>query len=98
MYSLCDGEVVAVGEDGGYGQRVKIKQSDGSTVIYAHLSKSDYYSEGDKVYAGDVIALSGSTGNTTGPHLHLEIHDKDGNLVDSEEIFNDNDSWPGDNA
>lgn len=98
VYSLCDGEVVAVGEDGGYGQRVKIKQSDGSTVIYAHLSKSDYYSEGDKVYAGDVIALSGSTGNATGPHLHLEIHDEDGNLVDSEEIFNDNDSWPGDNS
>ena len=98
VHSLCDGEIVAAGFYGGYGNRVEVKQSDGSTVIYAHLSKSDYYNVGDKVQAGDTIALSGNTGNSTGPHLHLEIHDKDGYLVDSEKLFNNNGKWPGNNA
>lgn len=97
VHSLCDGKVVATGAYGGYGQRVEIKQSDGSTVLYGHLSDSNYFNVGDEVKAGDIIALSGNTGNTTGPHLHLEIHDEDGNLVDSEEIFDDNGNWPGGN-
>ena len=41
-------------------------------VIYAHTSKM-YVSEGEKVEAGKVIAAVGSTGNSTGPHLHLEV-------------------------
>jgi len=70
--ACADGEVVKTGnpEDGGYGLFVKL-QHDGFTSIYAHLSERFVYIL-DKVKAGDVIGYSGSTGNSTGPHLHFE--------------------------
>lgn len=98
VHSLYDGEVIAAGYNGGYGNRIVIRQTDGREVTYAHLSKSNYYKVGDKVRAGDVIAKSGNTGVTTGPHLHLEIHDKDGTVLNSENLFSDKNSWPGNNA
>lgn len=98
VHSLYNGTVKAAGYNGGYGNRVVIEQDDGRTVTYAHLSKSDYYKVGDKVKAGDVIAKSGNTGVSTGPHLHLEIHDSDDTVLNSENLFSDNDSWPGDKS
>ena len=47
---------------------------------------------GDRVNAGDVVALSGNEGISTGPHLHLQIEDSDGNLLNSEYLFED--CWP----
>ncbi len=57
----------------GYGRIVKLEGEDGIQSWYAHHSKN-LVEKGDWVDQGDVIALVGSTGNATGPHLHYEIH------------------------
>lgn len=67
-----DGIVVAAGWQRGYGWTVEIQHEMGFSTLYAHLSR--YLVEvGDEVKAGDIIALSGGSGNSTGPHLHYEI-------------------------
>ena len=66
------GTVTFSGSAGGYGLLVKISHPDGYETRYAHNSKL-LVRPGDKVNAGQVIALSGNTGNSTGPHLHFEI-------------------------
>jgi len=67
-----DGTVVAVGWRAGYGLVVEIAHEAGYSTLYGHNS-SFRVKVGDKVKAGDVIALSGSSGNSTGPHLHYEM-------------------------
>ena len=58
----------------GYGYQVRIQHSDGSTTIYAHIIEGGLLVEaGQEVKMGDVIARSGNTGNSTGPHLHFEL-------------------------
>ena len=56
----------------GYGYLIIIDHANGVQTYYGHCSKL-YASVGDEVTAGDVIAAVGSTGNSTGPHLHFEI-------------------------
>lgn len=65
------GQVIAADKNNDYGNFIKIKQEDILTV-YAHCEKLKV-SKGDKVKKGDVIATVGSTGKSTGPHLHFEI-------------------------
>lgn len=65
------GEVVEAGWGGAYGNNVVIKMHDGTYTQYGHLS-SIGVSVGQTVTPGQQIGLSGSTGNTTGPHLHFE--------------------------
>jgi len=74
------GQVVFSGEKGGYGQVVEIDHNNGMRSVYGHLSDL-MVKTGDRIEANDVIALSGNTGRTTGPHLHLEIH-RDGRVID----------------
>ncbi|SCK50139.1 M23 family metallopeptidase [Streptomyces sp. WMMB 322] len=69
--SVAAGEVVEAGADGSFGNSVVIKHRDGTYTQYGHLS-SVAVSAGQQVKPGQKIALSGSTGNTTGPHLHFE--------------------------
>ena len=69
---VADGTVIAASYSGSYGNLVKIDHGNGVATWYAHTSKM-YVKVGDTVKAGDVIAGVGSTGNSTGPHLHLEI-------------------------
>ncbi|MFI5542859.1 peptidoglycan DD-metalloendopeptidase family protein [Streptomyces sp. NPDC051815] len=66
------GTVVSAGWSGSYGNEVVIRHADGKYSQYAHLSHLSV-SSGQSVTAGQSIGLSGSTGNSTGPHLHFEI-------------------------
>lgn len=78
--AAASGVVVSAGHDGGYGLALTIDNGDGIQTLYAHHSEL-YASVGDEVAAGDVIGASGSTGDSTGPHLHFEVH-VDGAPVD----------------
>ena len=72
ILASSDGQVMFAGADQtGYGLCVIIRHNDGNATLYAHLSKvsAKYW---QSVKQGDVIGLSGSTGNSTGPHLHFE--------------------------
>lgn len=70
--AVSSGTVTFAGNKGSYGKLVKISHGNGIETWYAHTSKM-YVSAGQKVEAGKVIAAVGSTGNSTGAHLHLEI-------------------------
>ena len=59
-------------ETGGYGTHVRIHHSDGSLTIYGHLSKVSV-AYGTQVAQGESIGITGNTGASTGPHLHLEL-------------------------
>ncbi len=69
--SATDGQVVLASDEGDYGKHIKIQIGEVS-IIYAHCN-SLYVKEGDMVTQGQEIAEVGSTGNSTGPHLHFEI-------------------------
>ena len=82
--SATDGKVLLASSEGGYGKHYKI-QIDDIIIIYAHCSKL-YLNEGDEVAQGQEIAEVGSTGNSTGPHLHFEIR-REERLVDPQLIL-----------
>ena len=72
IYASDGGTVIRAGSYGGYGLCVDIDHENGYVTRYAHCSRL-LVSVGDKVYQGQNISLMGSTGNSTGPHLHFEI-------------------------
>lgn len=73
LYAVNDGEVIAsVHSSGGYGFYVLLDHGDGIFTLYAHLSKI-LVEKNQVVTKGELIGEVGSTGNSTGPHLHLEI-------------------------
>ncbi len=75
ILAFGDGVVVGagyLGEESGYGQITLIRHPDGMVSAYAHQSRI-FVHEGQHVTAGDLIGLVGSTGESTGPHLHFEI-------------------------
>lgn len=71
ILAATGGEVVLASEEGDYGKHLKIQIGEVS-VIYAHCNKL-YVKQGDQITQGQEIAEVGSTGNSTGPHLHFEI-------------------------
>lgn len=77
VYATAPGTVASAKWNGGYGKMVEIRHANGYVTRYAHLSRM-HVAEGDHVLAGDLIGNIGSTGRSTGPHLHYEIrrHDK----------------------
>lgn len=72
VYAPADGVVVSAGRAGGYGIRVEIDHPNGLTTRFAHLSRA-LVARGTQVRAGDQIGRIGSTGRSTGPHLHYEV-------------------------
>ncbi len=74
--AAADGVVAisdASGYNGGYGRYIKLSHGNGTETLYGHASKL-LVEVGQSVHKGDVIALMGSTGNSTGNHLHFEVH------------------------
>ncbi len=79
--SLSTGRVVFAGwSNEGYGYMIKVKYWDGTVSWMAHNSRL-LVSVGQAVVPGQIIAYSGNTGHSTGPHVHLEIHPGDGGAV-----------------
>ncbi len=76
----ASGVVVSAGIKGGYGNMVEIQHQGGMITRYGHLNRI-LVTAGDNVAAGDTIAEAGSTGRSTGPHLHYEIR-VDNNPID----------------
>lgn len=72
IHAAAAGRVVQVGPDGGYGNVVVIDHGNGITTTYGHCSQT-FATVGEAVSAGDEIAAVGSTGHSTGPHLHFEV-------------------------
>ena len=80
-----DGTIIQAGPYGGYGNLVIIDHGNGVTTYYGHCSKI-YVTNGEQVKAGEQIAAVGSTGDSTGPHLHLEIR-IDGSRINPQQYF-----------
>lgn len=89
IYTTFDGVVRISAWDGrGYGRFVVVRHHNGLETLYGHMSKQ-LVESGDQVKAGDLLGLGGSTGRSTGPHLHYEIR-FEGNQFDPRNIFD----WP----
>ncbi|WP_448626915.1 M23 family metallopeptidase [Geodermatophilus sp. URMC 64] len=73
IYAATDGVVLRAGPASGYGNAVYIQDADGNVQIYGHMRYYDV-AAGDVVHAGDQIAKVGNQGQSTGPHLHFELH------------------------
>ena len=72
IWSAGDGVVAEVGEDAVYGRFVVIDHGSGVRTLYGHTSET-FVERGEEVHARQVVALSGSTGRSTAPHLHFEV-------------------------
>jgi murein DD-endopeptidase MepM/ murein hydrolase activator NlpD len=79
--SVMKGVVIFANWAGPYGRQVQVRHEDGTVTWYNHMSKFSV-SVGETVYAGDQVGAVGMTGNTTGPHLHFEVHPDGGDAVD----------------
>lgn len=84
---IADGTVTFAKYSGSYGNLVKVSHGNGVETWYAHTSKM-YVTVGQEVKAGDVIAAVGSTGNSTGAHLHLEIRINGNHVNPQNYIYN----------
>lgn len=74
LVSPCDGTVSYVGYDeNGYGNYIIIHTSDGRAILMGHFASTPTVSEGQTVKSGTKVGTMGSTGNSTGPHLHIEV-------------------------
>ncbi|MBE5806533.1 MAG: M23 family metallopeptidase [Clostridiales bacterium] len=85
ILAVSDGVITKSAWTGSYGNLVVISHGNGVETYYAHCSKS-LVKVGQKVKAGEKIALVGSTGNSTGPHLHLEIR-LNGNVINPQKYL-----------
>ena len=80
VLASAEGVVTATGRNGGYGNFVEIRHPNGLRTFYAHLSRIETR-VGTEVFAGQTVGRVGSTGYSTGPHLHFEVR-RDGVQID----------------
>jgi hypothetical protein len=75
IFAAGNGTIVDIGEKGGYGRCIRIRHNGQLETLYAHMSRfaANMY-RGAHVNQGDVIGYVGSSGRSTGPHLHYEVH------------------------
>jgi murein DD-endopeptidase MepM/ murein hydrolase activator NlpD len=78
--SAAAGEVISAGPASGFGQWVRVRHDDGSVAVYGHV-ETYLVHVGQRVEAGQQIATVGSRGESTGPHLHFEVWDPNGNRM-----------------
>jgi murein DD-endopeptidase MepM/ murein hydrolase activator NlpD len=78
--ALSSGTVIFAGWEGGYGNKIEIQYWDGTVSWFAHNSKL-LVGKGENVTPGETVSLSGNTGHSTGPHLHVEIHPNNGGAI-----------------
>jgi murein DD-endopeptidase MepM/ murein hydrolase activator NlpD len=85
----ADGEIIHKGDSKSGGYTLIVKHATDLYTVYYHLQKPSHLSQGAKVNQGEVIALSGNTGASTGPHLHMEVRRsrKWGDTVDPMPFF-----------
>ena len=86
IHSIANGVVPETGYDGSYGNKTVVTLDDGTEIWYCHQT-SYLVSVGDVVRGGETIGTVGSTGNSTGPHLHIEVRPGGGDPVDPMEAF-----------
>jgi len=86
--ALSKGVVTFTGWDGAYGNKIEIRHWDGTVTWYGHMSRFSVR-QGAEVMPGDTIGRVGSTGNSTGSHLHLEVRPGDGPPVNPRTWLND---------
>lgn len=86
--SMANGVVEGIGDTdiyckgASFGKWVFIKYDNGLSSVYGHLSVNNVVKTGDKITRGQMVALSGNTGHTTGPHLHVSVYASGGVKVD----------------
>ena len=86
VHATAAGTVTAAGWSGGYGKMVEIDHGNGLSTRYGHLSQIEV-NVGDKVRIGQIVGRLGSTGRSTGPHVHYETR-IDGEAVDPQKFLN----------
>ncbi|MDK8767625.1 M23 family metallopeptidase [Corynebacterium freneyi] len=86
IYAVMSGTVIDSGPASGYGNWIRIRHNDGSVSVYGHMETLSV-SVGQTVGAGEYIAGMGNRGQSTGSHLHFEIHPDGSTPVDPEPWF-----------
>lgn len=86
LYAGVNGKAIETGSNEGHGKFIKIQLINGQILTYAHLSNIDVKKD-DDVEPGIKIGLTGNTGVSTGPHLHIELADAEGNYLNPMPLF-----------
>ncbi len=84
IHSIGPGVVTEASYDGSFGNKTVVRLDDGTVLWYCHQSEFGV-EPGQRLSPGDLVGYVGSTGNVTGPHLHLEVHPGNRDPIDPEE-------------
>lgn len=88
LIAIFDGTVIDKGKDAIYGNYVTIQQPDtNATVKYGHMMDPSGFRVGEPVKIGNVVGSLGNTGKSIGPHVHFEVRDSQGGLIDPRRIY-----------
>lgn len=80
IYSVANGTVIAANYSSSAGNMVRIKTEGGWEITFMHMDSISVHS-GQQVRRGELLGYTGNTGNSTGPHLHIQVHDNEGNRI-----------------